>query len=93
MVSTEKLDTGSTADMLHVAAERLSRTQMQDLIAAAYKPIRFEDCDFEGEDLSRLDLSRCEFQRCSIADTSFFAALLIQTRWQSCRGSLCLKAS
>lgn len=68
-----------------ISNEKLDRTAIEHLIEDSPKPLKFEDCDFEGADLSRLNLRSATFLQCTTVGTSFFAATLTQTHWTRCR--------
>ena len=64
--------------------QALSRSEIEALLETA--PLhQFNHCDFSGADLSRLNLQGCVFHGCQLAETSFYAAKLGDTRWRQCR--------
>lgn len=69
-----------------ISATRLSRADVEELIAQASGPLIFDGCDLDGANLSRLELQDAEFRHCSLLETSFFAASLARSKWQRCRG-------
>jgi uncharacterized protein YjbI with pentapeptide repeats len=75
----------ASSGLVTTSDQTLTRRLLQERLAEAASPHRFERCVFDGEDLGGLDLQGATFSACTFVGTRLDKASLGQTQWHRCR--------